>query len=113
MPVIRIDDLATVMVEMLAPQSGYEPKDIEIRVVGKRSGEKLYEELLTDEEVRRSIDLEDLYIVLPAFRNLYNNIVYEYPGETKQVENIYCSRDEKVEDADFVRTLLDGTMIEM
>jgi FlaA1/EpsC-like NDP-sugar epimerase len=34
--------------------------------VGKRPGEKLYEELMNDEEIRRSIELEEYFAVRPA-----------------------------------------------
>lgn len=44
---VRIMDLAENMIRL----SGYEPgRDIPIKIVGVRPGEKLYEELLTDEE---------------------------------------------------------------
>lgn len=112
MPVMRIEDLAKVMVQREAPKFGHDPKKIEIKVVGKRSGEKLYEELLTEEETRRSLELDDLYIVLPAFRNVYNNIKYEYPGLTKTVTQIYTSRDQTFEDTAFAHRLLEGTVVE-
>jgi FlaA1/EpsC-like NDP-sugar epimerase len=112
MPVMRIEDLARVMVQREAPKHGRDPKKIEVKIVGKRSGEKLYEELLTEEETRRSLELEDLYIVLPAFRNVYNNIKYEYPGVTKTVTEIYTSRDQTFEDEAFAHRLLDGTVVE-
>ena len=48
---VRIDDLARNMIRL----SGYEPDvDIEVRYVGLRPGEKLFEELLMDEEGIRS-----------------------------------------------------------
>jgi FlaA1/EpsC-like NDP-sugar epimerase len=50
MPVMRIGDLAQAMIEVLAPQFGFKPKDIKTKIVGKRSGEKIYEYLMVDEE---------------------------------------------------------------
>jgi len=75
MAVLRIEDLAHVMAEMLAPG-----KKIEIRHIGAKAGEKLYEELMTDEETRRSTELAEMYAVLPAFRHVYEEIDYSYPG---------------------------------
>ena len=40
-------------------------KNISIRIIGKRYGEKLHEELLTDEEKTRMIEAKNFYIVLP------------------------------------------------
>jgi FlaA1/EpsC-like NDP-sugar epimerase len=66
MPVLRIEDLAHVMIEELAPAYGYAPDSIELRVVGTKPGEKLYEELLNEEEVRRSVELPQFFVVRPA-----------------------------------------------
>jgi FlaA1/EpsC-like NDP-sugar epimerase len=80
MPVVRIADLAAVMIEELAPRHGYRPGDIETRVIGSKPGEKLYEELLNDEETRRTVELERYFVVLPAFKAVYETIDYSYPG---------------------------------
>ncbi len=66
MPAIRISDLAEVMVREYAPLCGRRPEDIEIRIVGQKPGEKLYEELTNDEETRRSIELAHYFVVRPA-----------------------------------------------
>jgi FlaA1/EpsC-like NDP-sugar epimerase len=63
MPALRIEDLAEVMIEELAPKYGYKPKDIQIEIIGKRAGEKMYEELLTEDEVRYAIESQGLYIL--------------------------------------------------
>ncbi len=95
MPVIRIKDLAEVMVQELAPLYGYDPEDIEISVIGTKPGEKMYEELMSDEETRRSLELTRYFVVLPAFRGIYRNIVYDYPEiVSDKVENPYVSENE-------------------
>jgi len=66
MPVLRISDLARVMIERLAPLYGHNPKSIEMTVVGSRPGEKLWEELSTDEEANRLLEGEKFLIVTPA-----------------------------------------------
>jgi FlaA1/EpsC-like NDP-sugar epimerase len=95
MPAIRIKDLAEVMVETLAPAYGHNAKDIEIKIIGHQPGEKLYEELLNTEETRRSWELERYFVVLPAFREIYRDIAFEYPDITsKEVTNAYHSGTE-------------------
>jgi FlaA1/EpsC-like NDP-sugar epimerase len=95
MPAIRIKDLAEVMVEELAPAYNHNAKDIEIRVVGHQPGEKLYEELLNKEETRRSWELERYFVVLPAFREIYRDIAFEYPDlASKKVTSAYHSGTE-------------------
>jgi FlaA1/EpsC-like NDP-sugar epimerase len=66
MSAIRIADLVEVIVRERAPKHGFRPADIAIKVVGKRPGEKLYEELMNDEEIRRSIELDQYFVVQPA-----------------------------------------------
>jgi len=62
---LRIWDLAKTMIEEFAPSYGFRPEDIKIQEVGMRRGEKLYEELMTEEEASRSFESEDLYVILP------------------------------------------------
>jgi len=80
MPIIRIYDLAKVMLEELAPRYGNNPDNIEIDIIGSKPGEKLYEELMNIEETRRTLELKNYFAILPAFRDLYKNISYEYSG---------------------------------
>lgn len=80
MPVVNIADLAEVMVECLAEDYNYKPSDISIDIVGSRPGEKLYEELMTDEEVRRTKEMKDFLIVFPAFKYVYNAVEYNEDG---------------------------------
>ncbi len=96
MPVIKIKDLAEVMIQKLAPKYGYSPKDIQIKTIGSKPGEKLYEELMTQEETRRTIELSDYFVVKPAFTSLYRNIDYLYPDIISDtVEKPYNSANEE------------------
>lgn len=96
MPVLRIADLAMAMIEELAPRYGYTATSIEIIEIGSKPGEKLYEELMSDEETRRAIELERYFSVLPAFRGIYHTIPYNYAGIlTDKVTNPYISASEK------------------
>lgn len=63
MPTLRIIDLGQVMIEELAPKYGYKPEQIKIEMIGKRAGEKLHEELMTEEESLRAEETEEMYIV--------------------------------------------------
>jgi FlaA1/EpsC-like NDP-sugar epimerase len=79
MPVIRIQDLAEVMINELAPVYGHLFEEIKIGIIGTKPGEKMYEELMNLEETRRAWELQRYFVVLPAFTCLYRNIAYEYP----------------------------------
>tara|TARA_R110002049_G_scaffold40732_12_gene123687 strand:+ start:356 stop:1408 length:1053 start_codon:yes stop_codon:yes gene_type:complete len=95
MPVVRIRDLAEVMIRDLAPVYGHAPESIAINVVGSKPGEKLYEELMSDEEMRRTIELPEYFAIVPAFRSVYRDIDYVYSDVvSKTVENPYNSANE-------------------
>ncbi|RMD59003.1 SDR family NAD(P)-dependent oxidoreductase, partial [Candidatus Parcubacteria bacterium] len=70
MPVARIEDLAYAMIAELTGEDA----DIAIEVIGTKAGEKLYEELMNDEETRRTFELDRYFVVLPAFKSVYESI---------------------------------------
>ena len=72
MPALRIEDLAHVLIARLGGG-----RRIEIRTIGVKPGEKTYEELLSDEEVRRTVETPDFFVVLPAFKGVYQTIEYD------------------------------------
>lgn len=81
--------------EELAPIYGHKARDIEIQIIGHQPGEKLYEELLNQEETRRSWELARYFLVLPAFREIYRDIAFDYPDITsKEVTSAYHSGTE-------------------
>jgi len=95
MPVIRIKDLAEVMIQELAPKYRQKPQNIKIINIGAKAGEKLYEELMSEEETRRTFELELYFTVLPAFQCMYRDIQYEYPNIiSRNVTNPYNSANE-------------------
>lgn len=97
MPVLRISDLAEVIIAELAPQYGFVPDRIRVKVIGKRPGEKNYEELLTEDEAANAYETEGMFIISPA------------PGgrrRTKAAGKAYTSRDEKPLSKDAIREML-------
>lgn len=107
MPIIRILDLAEVMIEELAPRYDRDPQSIKIKVIGAKPGEKMYEELMNDEETRRAIELSEYFSVPPAFRSLYKNIDYDYTDIiSTEVTNPYNSSNETALSKEELRTFL-------
>jgi FlaA1/EpsC-like NDP-sugar epimerase len=97
MPVIRILDLAEVMIRELAPLYGHQAENVEIDIIGTKPGEKMYEELMNYEETRRTWELDRYFVVLPAFRSSYRDTVYEYQDlVSKDVDRPYNSGNEQV-----------------
>ena len=107
MPVIRIRDLAEVMISELAPSYGYQAENIKVEIIGTKPGEKMYEELMNDEETRRAWELKRYFVVLPAFTSSYRNIVYKYPDVVfEEVDRPYHSGNEEPLSPDQLRNFL-------
>ena len=87
MPAMRITDLARAMIDLLAPKAGRDPDKITLRYVGAAPGEKLYEELMSQEEASRVKELPTMFAILPALRAFYHIIDYRYPVELPAGEN--------------------------
>ena len=64
MPVVNIKDFIEVLVEYYAPMFKKSAKKIEMRNVGIRRGEKLYEDLMTGEESYSAIENKNMFILL-------------------------------------------------
>ncbi len=62
MPAVKITDLAEVLIEITAPEANGE---IKLEYVGRRPGEKTYEELLTQDESAYTEEREDMFVLRP------------------------------------------------
>lgn len=67
MPMIRIIDLAQVLRSELAPRYGRDPQEIPIVFIGAKTGEKRYEQLLSEEECERAYVRGAFYVVPSLF----------------------------------------------
>lgn len=114
MPVVRIPDLAEVMIKLLAPKYGHDPKGIKMVEMGMKAGEKLYEELMTDQEVPRSIELNSMFAVTPAFKALFRSIIHEYPDTiSSTIEKSYISENESpLTVSEIEKYLIDNRVLE-
>ena len=107
MPVIRISDLAEAMIQILAPKYGFKTDKIKIKKIGQKPGEKIYEELMSNEEVRRAVELKNYFSILTAFRGIYNKINYDYDDIfSLKVDKAYISEREANLSIDKIKKIL-------
>ena len=98
-PAGTIGDLALALKEMCNA-------DNEIRVIGTRHGEKLYETLCTREEMVKAEDMGDFYRVPADHRNLnYNKYFSEGETDVSKVED-YHSHNTKQLDVEGMKKIL-------
>ncbi|MFC5590289.1 SDR family NAD(P)-dependent oxidoreductase [Sporosarcina soli] len=69
MPVIKLVDLANIIIEETCEKYGINSEGISVEVMGLRPGEKMYEELMTYDESKEAWELSDMYII-PGVSNL-------------------------------------------
>ncbi len=93
MPVICIKDLVEVVIEELAPRYGYDPSSILIENIGIKPGEKMYEELITAEEMERALELDKMYVLTPQINDLKLK-EFKYNNSSKVTKAVYSSHEE-------------------
>ena len=65
MPVFNLKDFVDVVIEKIAPKYNINPKDVKIKKIGARLGEKIHESLMTEEEAKNALETDDMFIILP------------------------------------------------
>lgn len=103
MPVVNIAAMGQVLARKIKNLSIAE--DYPITEIGTKAGEKLYEELMTTEEVRRAVEVEQYFIVYPALqRHAYfenvggNDLTAKRPTKPYVSESEPCLTDQQILD---------------
>lgn len=89
MPVAQIEDIAHVMCHALAKD-----RTIQILEIGAKPGEKMYEELMNEEEVRRTYEYQDFFVNLSAFADI-NSEGYKHLVNCQRPDRPYNSTQEQ------------------
>lgn len=99
-PAATIDTLAKALVQLLGVE------EHPINVIGSRHGEKLYEALLSREEMVGALDMGDYYRVMPDNRDLnYGKYVEQGDLRITEVEDYNSHNTERL-DVEGMKTLL-------
>ena len=113
MPALRIGDLAETMIEELAPEYGHNPNEIEIKAIGRRAGEKIYEELMTEDEATDAYEDKEMFVVLPQTLEIMSRLSYKLQDNFKKAQNReYSSKGVKLLAKEEIRSLLNELTLE-
>ena len=63
MSALRIKDLAKAVIEEMASTYGQDPKKIRIKFIGKSYGEKMHEELMSEDEAEIAYETDEMFIL--------------------------------------------------
>ena len=106
MPTVNISNLSEVLIEELAPRYGYSPEDIGTQIIGTKPGEKMYEELMTDDEAVRSLEREDMFIITPEIKDELSGFDESKYEATSIRSRDYVSKDTVPITMDEIRAIL-------
>ena len=106
MPTVNISDLAEVLIAELAPRYGHRPDEICIEIIGTKPGEKMYEELMTEDEAIRSLERDDMFIILPQIEDELTKIDTSEYNAVPIKSKDYVSKDVFPITKDEIRTIL-------
>lgn len=96
-PAATLDTLATALKELYAK---VDPKygETEVKVIGTRHGEKLYETLVTREEMAKAIDMGDYYRIPCDTRDLnYDKFFTEGNHEVEKIEDYHSHNTRRLD----------------
>ena len=65
MPVVYIKDLIEAYIEIFCSRIDKNPENVNIKIIGRRLGEKLDEKLISSIELPYCYEIEDMYIIYP------------------------------------------------
>ena len=102
MPIARIEDLAVAMHSIICGDKG---KALTIEEIGVKPGEKMYEELMNDEEVRRTFEYEDFLVVISAFSDVSSG-EFLYLLDSRKTDRPYNSSEEACLSVDELKSYL-------
>lgn len=104
MPVIKLKDLAEVVIEETSKKTGIPMEQIAIETIGLRFGEKMYEELMTVEESVNAYELPEMYAITQSLVNKeYRYLSMNYPNAGVKM---YSSLDQQAINKEEVRKLV-------
>ena len=106
MPSFKVGTLAGVMINELAPKYGYKPEDIKLKRIGIKAGEKFHEDLMTGEELTRSLETDEFFIVLPQLKEVSNIDHPNYNRAKKSSQVSFSSKDARILSKEEISKLL-------
>lgn len=107
MHAIAIDTLAEVMIEELAPATGHDPADIEREYIGKRIGETVHEEILTEREAERALESDSTWAIPPETTQENGYLTHDgIDGYTPAEDVVRSSREAEKLGREEIRTML-------
>ncbi|SMP52519.1 UDP-N-acetylglucosamine 4,6-dehydratase family protein [Anoxynatronum buryatiense] len=89
MPSVKLGDLAKAAIHHYCQELNLDPQTITIKTTGLRPGEKMYEELMTEDEAMYAVEHEDMFCIRPRTKQIsQENGIRTCPYSSKLEENL-------------------------
>ncbi len=99
MPVFMVGDVVDVMFGLMNGS-------VKIKTIGPKPGEKPYEELMTVEESKRALELDDMFVILPDAKELLQQNGFAFDNSRKARVGEYASNKENPSTKEELREVL-------
>lgn len=106
MPVVKLCDLVEIITEEIGSRSSIN-STIRIEEIGVRPGEKMYEELMTEDETRVALETENMYIIKSSFSSHWN-----YPMAYSILEKPEVSIEKAIDKETLRKWIIDEHLID-
>jgi UDP-N-acetylglucosamine 4,6-dehydratase/5-epimerase len=94
MPVFKLSDLTEVIINEESLKLNINPNTIKIKNIGLRAGEKMFEDLMTEEESKNTLETNKCFIVIPKLTiPNFTEQKRKYRGSKKTNSKNYSSKD--------------------
>jgi len=91
MPAVNIETLARCVIDVFAPKSNEGKREVAIKVIGSRAGDKKHEALLSDHEIHHAWETSDMYILTPHETVWGQRYQTTYPDARKVSQQSFSS----------------------
>ncbi|MGE5473214.1 MAG: UDP-N-acetylglucosamine 4,6-dehydratase family protein [Ignavibacteriales bacterium] len=68
MPVIKLEDLVHAIIDLMCEKYSINSSEVRIKEIGLRPGEKMYEELMTEQEATQATEHEGFFTIFPPHK---------------------------------------------
>jgi FlaA1/EpsC-like NDP-sugar epimerase len=111
MPSLRISHLAEAVIEEVGPVYGRKPGEITIKTIGRRAGEKIFEELMREDEAENAYENDDMFVILQKPLGAIDELNRDLLSKFKKAQmKKYSSNEQKLLTKDEIKQLLREVM---
>jgi UDP-N-acetylglucosamine 4,6-dehydratase/5-epimerase len=112
MPVLKINDLADVIIDTFAPKLGKKPTSVKKKIIGKRFGEKFYEELMYAHEAENAYENSSMFIIKPQTFDFGPKTTISLSKDFKKVKiTEYTSKNQQPLTKDEIKILINSIIL--